>query len=277
MGGLGVGGRPSRRRGRKGRATRPSRKIELAVRQELLAMAEQLGADVALLEPLILAGDIATINRVLRELQERWRNTYGNKSDAFATKWLSAVSRKQKEEFQRNMAKALGVDYTAVFDDKVVHAAAEISAVEASNLIRTIPEEYFGKIQEAVLQNYQQLPLPEGRTLAEEIREIYKVTASRARVIARDQTSKMNTAITQARNEEIGVEEYIWRTAGDSRVVGTPGGLFPDGNRVHGNHYARNGKTFRWDEPPADGHPGYAINCRCVAEPVIDIDKLKFV
>ena len=113
--------------------------------------------------------------------------------------------------------------------------------------------------------------------MIEQIRHIYGVSQSRATVIARDQTSKINTALTQARNEEVGISEYIWRTAGDIRVVGTPGGLYPKGNRIHGNHYKRNGQTFRWDSPPEDGHPGFAINCRCVAESKIDIEALKFV
>lgn len=58
-----------------------------------------------------------------------------------------------------------------------------------------------------------------------------------------------------------GIEEYIWRTAGD--------------NRVRPAHILRNGKKFKWDRPPLDGHPGMAIRCRCVAIPVIDLDNLK--
>ena len=97
----------------------------------------------------------------------------------------------------------------------------------------------------------------------------------RARLIARDQTSKMNVAINMARQTSIGIEEYIWRTAKDRRVVGTPGGLWPEGNAMHGNHYKREGKTYRWDNPPHDGHPGWPINCRCYPEPVLDPDKLR--
>lgn len=278
MGAIAVGGRVrGGRRSRRARAVRPSKKIEMAVRRQLLANATLLQDDVDAIEELLLTGDVATINRVLRDMQEKWRSVYGNKSDAFATKWLAAVSAENKKRFQDSLKRALGVDYTAIFDDKVVYAAAEASAFEASRLITNLPEEYFSEIQRAVMTNFQQLPLPEGRSLLEHIHQLNKNLEGRAYLIARDQTSKINTAITQARNEEIGIEEYIWRTAGDSRVVGTPGGLFPSGNKVHGNHYVRNGETFRWDSPPPDGHPGYAINCRCVAEPKIDIEKLKFV
>lgn len=47
---------------------------------------------------------------------------------------------------------------------------------------------------------------------------------------------------------------YLWRTAGD--------------DKVRGEHGARAGKTFTWNNPPDDEHPGDDYNCRCWAEPV---------
>ena len=46
---------------------------------------------------------------------------------------------------------------------------------------------------------------------------------------------------------------YTWRTAGDDRVRGT--------------HAALNGRVFSWSNPPAHGHPGHELNCRCWPEP----------
>lgn len=46
---------------------------------------------------------------------------------------------------------------------------------------------------------------------------------------------------------------YVWRTAGDTRV--------------REGHVHREGKVFRWSEPPEGGHPGTEPNCRCWAEP----------
>jgi SPP1 gp7 family putative phage head morphogenesis protein len=43
-------------------------------------------------------------------------------------------------------------------------------------------------------------------------------------------------------------------------------------DRVRPLHADRQGLIFRWDKPPSDGHPGMAIRCRCVADPVIDLD-----
>ena len=48
--------------------------------------------------------------------------------------------------------------------------------------------------------------------------------------------------------------KYIWRTQGD--------------DRVRSEHAARKGEVFDFDDPPEDGNPGEAENCRCWAEPI---------
>ncbi|MFQ5443539.1 MAG: phage minor head protein [Nitrospinales bacterium] len=47
---------------------------------------------------------------------------------------------------------------------------------------------------------------------------------------------------------------YIWRTRRDSNV--------------RSSHAEREGKIFRWDDPPDGGHPGEDYGCRCWAAPV---------
>ncbi len=47
---------------------------------------------------------------------------------------------------------------------------------------------------------------------------------------------------------------YMWRTKGDKQV------------RLE--HAMREGRVFRLENPPQDGHPGSAYNCRCLAEPM---------
>lgn len=61
--------------------------------------------------------------------------------------------------------------------------------------------------------------------------------------------------INQLRQEDLRVEQYIWRSQDDAKVR--------DG------HAAYDDRVFRWDNPPEGGHPGEAHNCRCYAEPVV--------
>jgi len=86
----------------------------------------------------------------------------------------------------------------------------------------------------------------------------------RAKLIARDQTAKLNADLNQTRQEALGIEEYRWVTAKDDRVRPT--------------HAANEGKIFRWDARPgqpgypnATGHPGKDIQCRCIAQPIINL------
>ncbi len=105
------------------------------------------------------------------------------------------------------------------------------------------------------------------------------ISYRRARIIARDQTAKLNSALTQGRMADAGIETYIWSTSEDERVRGNPTGLYP---KALPSHYAMNGKVCRWDDPTVwleNGewvkragdapylHPGMDIMCRCVAIP----------
>lgn len=81
------------------------------------------------------------------------------------------------------------------------------------------------------------------------------VSESRAELIARDQTLKLNGEITKVRQQNAGVESYVWSTSLD--------------DRVREEHAALEGQTFSWSNPPAPGHPGSDFQCRCVAIGVV--------
>lgn len=92
--------------------------------------------------------------------------------------------------------------------------------------------------------------------LAELIQERIGVGESRAILIARDQTTKLNGAINEARQRDAGVKKYQWSTSGDERV--------------REEHQSLDGETFGWDAQPTEGHPGDAVMCRCVAIPIVE-------
>ena len=60
--------------------------------------------------------------------------------------------------------------------------------------------------------------------------------------------------INQLRQQDLGIEHYIWRSQDDAKV--------------RNSHAEYDDQVFRWDEAPAGGHPGQAYNCRCYAEPL---------
>lgn len=62
--------------------------------------------------------------------------------------------------------------------------------------------------------------------------------------------------INAERQQPLGIGQHIWRSRDDRRV-----------RPPHARH---DDQVFDWDEPPEDGHPGEAFNCRCIAEPFVD-------
>ena len=90
----------------------------------------------------------------------------------------------------------------------------------------------------------------------------YDVSKSKAEFLARTETARYVSLHQRARYEESGITQYIWRTAGDSRV--------------REDHKKLNGQIFSFKHPPVidertgkHGNPGMTYSCRCSAEAII--------
>jgi len=92
------------------------------------------------------------------------------------------------------------------------------------------------------------------KDIKDQITSRYGVTDYRAKLIAQDQTLKLNADLTRYRLQSVGVERYIWRSVQDSRV--------------RPEHAARNGNEYSWKEGAGGEHPGQPVRCRCRAEAV---------
>jgi len=253
----------------------PNRAAELALRKEILGSLDGAFVSEKTLKKW-MSGKIspAEARETLQKLTDEWRKSYSPRADSVARRFIERLSEASRERFAKSVKSALGVSRADIFDSASIHAAAEVASLEAAALIRSVPEDYMSQASEAVMANFRQEALPEGRTLSEHLQYLLDISKTRAATIARDQTSKVNTGLTVARATEIGVEEYTWETSRDLRVVGNPSGPYPKGNAAHMNHYERHGKVFRLDSPPPDGHPGWAINCRCVMRLIIRPERL---
>lgn len=108
------------------------------------------------------------------------------------------------------------------------------------------------------------------------VQERFKVSDSRAQLIARDQTLKLNAQITQTRQTRAGVTRYVWTTSNDERVRPDPR-VVKDPSRPGPDHRALEGTVQSWDSPPVvdtktnrRAHPGEDYQCRCTAFPLIE-------
>ncbi len=277
-----------KRRGRTARPVRPSRKDELWYKASLRALVGQLktATDSKLL-PFLKSRELsyskdhaasmrraqdsgeyhaapfardASFDDELDALLDSIFRSFGGIDD-LADRLATEAGRRALYNTDKNLASSLksslGVDIgPALTMAPDVQMALDFHTRANIDLIKSIPDQYFDKIAETVRDNVQAGLRFED--IADSIAHIGGVTDSRANLIARDQTSKMNGAFNEIRQTDLGIEGYIWQGAEDERERET--------------HLANEGLFFRWDDPPDTGHPGADIQCRCVALPYFDLD-----
>lgn len=90
---------------------------------------------------------------------------------------------------------------------------------------------------------------------------------NQAKLIARTETAKLQTEITRSRSLSVGAIAYIWRSSKDKRT--------------RPSHREMDGVIIFWrpenQKPLRDkmrGDAGEFPNCRCDAEPIVDIDDI---
>lgn len=269
-------GSGGRKKSRKMRPVRPTRRARGEYLDALTRLTDYLKAGTANLSDLIASGaERSTVARELQRLAAQTQEQLNNLAPSTARSFVTQVDAEQKAATEKAIARAMSVDFASILETPGVAGDVDLAIVTNTALIKSIGSQHWDQVGAAVLDNYKGKELPGGVTLKQRLMELGSITERRAEFIARDQTAKLTGALNQARQTANGIEEYIWRTSEDARVVGNPAGLYPKGSRGHEDHFHRNGKTFRWDNPPEDGHPGEAYNCRCVAIPVLDPAKLE--
>jgi SPP1 gp7 family putative phage head morphogenesis protein len=178
-------------------------------------------------------------------------------------KWAVAMAGMVNDRAKKNVAavaRKVDIEPEPLFNDKDLRGYMENIVDQNVGLIRSIPEEKLSGLKNKLVAAVTaDQPQAEIRDM---LKSHYRLTKSRASLIARDQTNKLNGALNQYRQKQIGGKRYVWRTSRDERVR-------PDHKRL-------DGKTFSWDNPPvvntstrARGNPGDDFQCRCTAEIVL--------
>lgn len=204
-------------------------------------------------------GYAVELNRAILAMSSRARNI-SSLAKTISSEWVNGVNNQQRKQFYSSIQRSIGVDLQGIVSEEGLTDILEAKVGENVSLIQSLPDEYYKKINN-VINNLTTRGTP-ANSIIRELQNIGISTKKRARLIARDQTQKLNAAITQNRQEALGIEEYEWQTSDDERVRPT--------------HRRNNGKTFRWDDPPKEtGHPGQDINCRCVPLPIINLERTR--
>lgn len=179
------------------------------------------------------------------------------------------VSRYNQTEFDAIMKSLFGTTLGgvpqqpfSVRQDAEIDDLKEMWVSQNLDLIKSIDQQTLQRLKQAmtdaILNNVDKGLLT--KYLTEELQKIANLEENRAVLIGTDQVGKLNGTLSRYRQENAGIESYIWETCHDSRV--------------RPSHADRQGHKYTWSNPPPGGHPGMPIRCRCVALPVIDVDKI---
>lgn len=166
------------------------------------------------------------------------------------------TSQFQRDELFRQIKSAISLDPLII--DNGLSDKAEAFVAENVGLIKTLPERYFSSLEDVVLDGVRSSR--RASDIARDVEERYGVAESDAARIANDQVGKTFGDLNRERQTNLGITRFTWATAQD--------------NRVRDSHRALEGQEFDWDDPPeVDGEkaiPGFGVNCRCDALPVLD-------
>lgn len=199
-----------------------------------------------------LAVGVKTLLKVLDRFEKKDHSTDDEK---IAQGFVNRGNIQNQQEVSKNLKNQTGIDLSAYLGNSP-RIAEKVNAMTTANvqLIKSIRSQYLDKVQNTVTQAVVNGTL--NKDLVQQIKDLGKTTEKRAIFIARDQSSKLNAALTQARHEDVGITKYTWSTSGDERV--------------RESHAEKDGQVFEYANPPADtGHPAHDYNCRCVAIPYL--------
>jgi SPP1 gp7 family putative phage head morphogenesis protein len=167
---------------------------------------------------------------------------------------LDLEAKRHTRGFLAAAKRALGIDLAAVVAQEDLADYLETAVARNVSQITNFGDDVLKRIERSVYDN--SVSGGTVKTLREQLQQQFGISERRAQLIARTETSKFNSELNRVRQEQAGVSEYVYMTSHDERVRAL--------------HRSYDGKTFKWDSPPADGHPGMAPNCRCVARGVVE-------
>lgn len=261
-----------RKRGRraKPKPISPSRRVELWYTKELLAI-----SNICKAEANTVLNNLKSHSRFVGDsfFETHWDKVKsGNidmlyiKIDTLALQLAGTLVRKEQDDVDKQLTlmfeQLTTINISSILTDEGLSDVIEDAISANVGLIKSIPRRYFEKMESIINNGFQN-----GYTynqIQEEIFALGESTDARAKFIARDQIGKLNSQFDEARQTELGVEEYEWSTSGDERV--------------RSRHAEMDGKIVRWDKPPSFGHAGIDYQCRCTRIPVLDklLNKRKF-
>lgn len=159
---------------------------------------------------------------------------------------------KHTEAFLALFKRLFKIDVSATVRPDDLAEYVQTSIDRNTAMIRGFSDDVLQRIQRVVYEN--SVAGNSVAVLQKRLAEEFGLSEKRARLIARDQTGKLNADLNRLRQEQAGISSYRWDTSHDERVRPL--------------HNSIDGIIYKWGEPTGAEKglpPGQPINCRCHA------------
>ena len=249
---------------------RPRMDIEQAYRRRLEKMIDDMHRSVTYWlraayrrnEPVMATDELParTLTTAMRRLARYWQKKFDEMAPDLAAYFAQTAAQRADAALQSILRRGgMSVRFKMGRGAQdVIRAAIE----ENVGLIRSIPQQHFGRIEGMVLRSVQT-----GRDLkqlTDDLEQAFGVTRRRAAFIARDQNNKASAVIQRVRQAEVGIREAVWVHSG--------GGKHPRPTHLKaGRDRVKYDVDQGWWDPAIKKYiwPGTEPNCRCVSRSVV--------
>lgn len=200
----------------------------------------------------------------LKGLKTRWSSIFEGFARVMAPEFVEDAAKAASDTTLFSL-RAAGLKQPRAEYNESISNLLQSSKDYNHTLITGLCEEAHEKVYSAVMLSLTSPdPAQQGMSgIRNALTEMGVFTENRIKLITKDQTSKVYSSVSTSRMKENGVTKFEW--------LHTSAGKVP-----RHSHVEKDGVVFDiddkrlWEGPKADqGPPGWAINCRCRAVPII--------
>lgn len=210
---------------------------------------------------------ISSQSRILMNaLQSRFALLFSRAAAGLAEGMVGQAAKASASSLGRSLRELSGgvAIKTDVLTSGPVAEVVKASVAENVGLIKSIPAQYLDDVRGAVMRS-----ITTGNGLADLQPYLVQqrgVAERRAKNLALDQTRKAYQSINAERMKAAGIKKFEWVHSGG-------------GQKPRPLHVEMNGNVYSYDNLPVidertgeRGIPGQAVNCRCTARPVLELE-----
>ena len=202
---------------------------------------------------------VGSITNMLQYLIAKWSSpTFAAIATQTATQFVNTADQINQQRTKRQF----GIDIYST--EPALNELIEASIYDNTQLIKSIPEQYLKQVESIVMTNTR--AGNRSSAMIKSLQQQFGVTQRRAKMIARDQTAKLNGDLNAKRQQVAGFLYFQWRTSDDERVR--------DRHEDIAEKTTEYGPgVYKWDNPPLSDKgipiiPGGDYQCRCTARPI---------